>query len=43
MALKPGGMLVVWSAGPDERYQRRLEEGGFEVQVREVARGAGRT
>ncbi len=36
-ALKPRGVLVVWSAGPDSRYLGRLEQGGFEVQVRQVA------
>lgn len=40
-ALRPGGVLAVWSAGPDQPFGRRLRESGFgveEVQVR--ARGA---
>ncbi len=28
-ALVPGGVLVVWSAGPDERFSRRLGQAGF--------------
>ena len=35
-ALRPGGVLAVWSAGPDASYQRRLARFGFEVQVRTV-------
>jgi spermidine synthase len=31
-ALAPGGVLAVWSAGPDPRFTRRLEEAGFEVE-----------
>lgn len=40
-ALRPGGVLAVWSSGPDAGYPRRLEAGGFEaVEVRIVpARG----
>ncbi len=38
-ALKPRGRLVVWSAGPDVRYQKRMEEAGFEVQVRSTGKG----
>lgn len=40
-ALQPGGVLAVWSAGPDQPFGRRLRKSGFgveEVQVR--ARGA---
>jgi spermidine synthase len=36
-ALVPGGVLAVWSAGPDERYLRRLERAGLEVEARAVA------
>ena len=39
LALKPGGMLAVWSAGTDAGFVRRLEAAGFnvsEVNVREV-------
>jgi spermidine synthase len=32
-ALKPGGRLAVWSAGPDHRFVARLEEAGFAVEV----------
>jgi spermidine synthase len=28
-ALRPQGKLVVWSAGPDARFERRLVEAGF--------------
>ncbi len=32
-ALKQGGRLAVWSAGPDHRFVARLEEAGFAVEV----------
>ena len=32
-ALKPGGRLAVWSAGPDHRFVTCLEEAGFAVEV----------
>src|SRR4051794_34225771 len=32
-ALRPKGVLAVWSQGPNARYQRRLERLGFEVEV----------
>jgi spermidine synthase len=35
-ALRAGGVLAVWSAGPDERYLRRLKEGGFQARVEYV-------
>jgi len=40
-ALRPGGVLAVWSSGPDEGYPERLEAAGFrDVEVRIVpARG----
>ena len=39
-ALRAGGVLAVWSAGPDERYRRRLEQAGLEVSEEVVpARG----
>lgn len=31
--LKPGGRLVVWSAGPDRAFERRLRAAGFRTQV----------
>nr|WP_298897720.1 spermidine synthase [uncultured Altererythrobacter sp.] len=33
-ALKPGGMLAVWSAGPDHRFTRKLRDAGFDVEER---------
>jgi len=30
-ALRPGGVLAVWSSGPDARFTRRLSKVGFEV------------
>lgn len=41
-ALRPGGILAVWSNGPDERFTRRLQQCGFAVEIKSVAaRGAG--
>ena len=38
-ALRPGGVLAVWSAGPDPAFTRRLGDAGFAVeQVRVRAR-----
>ncbi|MCE7026498.1 spermidine synthase [Jiella avicenniae] len=31
-ALTPGGVLAVWSQGPDERFAARLGRGGFTVE-----------
>jgi spermidine synthase len=31
-ALKPGGVLAVWSAHPDAKFTRRLGETGFKVE-----------
>jgi spermidine synthase len=31
-ALRPGGVLGVWSAGPDRAFVQRLERGGFRVE-----------
>lgn len=39
-ALKPGGVLAIWSAKTDERFTRRLKHAGF--QVEEVMVRAGR-
>ncbi len=39
-ALKPGGVLAIWSAAADERFTRRLKHAGFAVE--EVAVRAGR-
>jgi len=43
-ALRPGGILAVWSAAPDNVFARRLDEAGFsveEVAVRARANGKG--
>jgi spermidine synthase len=43
-ALRPGGVLAVWSAGPDPRFARRLRDAGFaveEVAVRARRNGKG--
>ncbi|HEY6098991.1 MAG TPA: hypothetical protein VIW03_06160 [Anaeromyxobacter sp.] len=41
-ALRAGGALAVWSAGPDERYRARLDKAGLETEVHAVpARGGG--
>ena len=40
-ALRPGGVLAVWSAGPDQAFTYRLEKTGFKVDELTVrARGA---
>jgi spermidine synthase len=31
-ALRPGGVLAIWSAAPDRAFTRRLEDAGFEVE-----------
>jgi spermidine synthase len=31
-ALKPGGILAVWSSGPDPTFTRRLRQTGFETE-----------
>lgn len=39
-ALRPEGVLAVWSAGPDREFTKRLRKAGFRVeQVRVRARG----
>jgi len=35
-ALKPGGVLTVWSAFPDERFTQRMMKIGFDVEQRRV-------
>jgi len=43
-ALKPGGILAIWSAGPDAAFSRRLKDSGFiveEVVVRARSNGKG--
>ncbi len=43
-ALRPGGVLAVWSAGPDAKFVRRLKDAGFaveEVAVKARSNGKG--
>ena len=43
-ALKPGGILAIWSATPDAEFTRRLKHTGFkteEVTVRARSNGKG--
>lgn len=41
-ALRPNGILGVWSGGPDRRFKARLKRAGFDVQeVRVPANGSG--
>jgi len=40
-ALRPGGVLAVWSSGPNARYERRLAGAGFDVEVTRVAARVG--
>jgi spermidine synthase len=35
-ALRPGGVLAIWSSAPDEAFTRRLTKAGFEVEVKMV-------
>jgi spermidine synthase len=44
VALRPGGVLAVWSAAPDAAFSRRLNEAGFavdEIVVRARSNGKG--
>ena len=40
-ALRGGGALAVWSAGPDERYRARLEKAGLAAEVQAVPARSG--
>src|SRR5882724_437348 len=43
-ALRPGGVLAVWSSGPNAHFTKRLRGAGFdvnEVNVRATGRGGG--
>src|SRR5690606_13001168 len=39
--LRPGGVLAVWSAGPDDRFESRLRHAGFDVVTHRVRAGGG--
>lgn len=44
-ALRPGGILAIWSAAPDQAFARQLERSGFSVdtvrvRARETGKGA---
>lgn len=41
-ALKPGGVLAVWSQGPDRSFTQRLRRTGFSVEEKAVRAGRGR-
>jgi spermidine synthase len=42
-ALTPGGILAIWSAGPDKAFTGRLQRAGFAVnEVQVSARGNGK-
>lgn len=41
-ALRPGGLLAVWSQGPDQRFTRRLAQASFAVEEVGVKAGRGR-
>ena len=42
-ALRPQGIVTVWSAAPDSTFSRRLQKAGFSVQVKTVsARNSGK-
>lgn len=43
-ALRPGGVLAVWSSGPNAAFTKRLRRAGFdvnEINVRATGRGGG--
>jgi spermidine synthase len=40
-ALRPGGILAIWSAAPDPRFTRRLAVAGFAVEETSVRARAG--
>ena len=41
-ALKPGGLLAIWSAAPDPAFARRLARAGFAVEEVTIRAHAGR-
>ena len=38
-ALTPGGVLAVWSQGPDRDFARRFEKAGYSVEEKKVRAG----
>jgi len=42
-ALRAGGVLAVWSSGPDHSFTRRLKQAGFTVEEAKVRANAGRS
>ena len=40
-ALRPGGVLAVWSSAPDARFTERLRRAGFAVEEQVVRGGSG--
>jgi spermidine synthase len=42
-ALRPGGILAVWSQGPDRRFTQRLHRAGFAVEEVTVRANRGRS
>ncbi len=42
-ALRPGGILGIWSAYPDDAFFDRLESAGFEVEEIKIRANGGRT
>jgi spermidine synthase len=44
VGLRPGGVLAIWSSGPNPLFSKRLDEAGFsvnEVRVRATGKGGG--
>jgi spermidine synthase len=42
-ALRPGGVVTIWSSGPDQAFSQRLRKAGFGIEeVRVRARSGGR-